>query len=117
MDHAKAELKVADSKKWAAIKKAKEAEDKAAKYVARAERKEKEAAEARELADKYAADAKKMGAEAQAARAAADAASKHVEGKKNTKFLCTEKPTNRGFSVQRIRVFRCLRSYDVWSRL
>ncbi|KAG5523452.1 hypothetical protein RHGRI_035312 [Rhododendron griersonianum] len=82
MDHAKAELKVADSKKWAAIKKAKEAEDKAAKYVARAERKEKEAAEARELADKYAADAKKMGAEAQAARAAADAASKHVEGKK-----------------------------------
>lgn len=74
-----AELKAADSKKWAAIKKAKVAEDKAAKYVARAETKEKEATEARELADKYVADAKKMGSKAQAARGAAGAASKHVE--------------------------------------
>jgi len=79
MDHAKAELKLADVKKWAAIKKAKKADDKAAKYAARAERKQKEAAEARELADKYAADAKKTGSEAQAARAAADAISKRVE--------------------------------------
>jgi len=60
------------------LKKAKKADDKAAKYVARAERKEKEAGEARQIAEKYVADAKKMGSEAQAARASADATSKHV---------------------------------------
>ncbi|KAI8529572.1 hypothetical protein RHMOL_Rhmol12G0235300 [Rhododendron molle] len=74
-----AELKLADSKKWKAIKRAKKADDKAAKYVGRAERKEKEAAEARELAQRYGADAKRMGSEAQAARVAADATSKRVE--------------------------------------